>query len=106
MLDEGARAVLPDREPLGAKNQRLDIKVQAPTVEDSVATVVIEIKWSDNKKEISTSLVKQLGEQYLVGLNLTHGIYLVGWCGPREPDHGKGLGLRARSRPRVPPPST
>ncbi|MCH7641598.1 hypothetical protein IID22_05385 [Patescibacteria group bacterium] len=42
-----------------------DIKVEAPTVDGPQATIVVEIKWSDNK-EVSTSLEEQLGCKYLL----------------------------------------
>ena len=47
-------------------------------------TVIIEVKWSDNAG-VSTSLVTQLGEDYLLQNNLTHGIYLVGWSASTKP---------------------
>jgi len=68
-----------DREPLANINQRLDIKVQAPTIAGGRATVVIEVKWSDNP-DVSLSLSEQLGDEYLIGQNLSYGVYLVGWC--------------------------
>ncbi len=79
MLDS-ATVVFINREPLASKNQRLDIKVQALTLDGRPVTVIIELKWS-NHPDVSTSLVEQLGEEYLLGQNMTHGIYLVGWCG-------------------------
>ncbi len=79
VLDNPA-VVFINREPLASKDQRLDIKVEAPTVDGLPVAVIIEIKWSDNP-EVSTSLTEQLGEEYLVGQNLSHGIYLVGWNG-------------------------
>lgn len=60
--------------------RRLDIRVIAPTVQNGKATVVIEVKWSDNE-EMSVSLYDQLGDKYLIQEGLTHGIYLVGWNG-------------------------
>ncbi|HKQ49698.1 MAG TPA: hypothetical protein VJZ71_16615 [Phycisphaerae bacterium] len=80
VLDVGTKVVFVDRETLGAKSQRLDIKVQAPTVSGTPATVVIEIKWSDNVAVLD-SLAKQLGDDYLTAQQLTHGIYFVGWSG-------------------------
>lgn len=76
-----------DREPLAARNTRNDIKVQAPSIDGPRLTVIIEIKWSDNA-DVSTSLVDQLGEDYLLNNGLTHGLYLVGWSVPtrRWPD--------------------
>jgi hypothetical protein len=81
VLDAGTKVIIVNREPLATKDQRLDIKVQAPTVGGTVATVVIELKWSDNPG-VSTSLVEQLTKEYLAGSGLTHGIYLVGWSKP------------------------
>lgn len=60
--------------------RRLDIRVIAPTVQNGKATVVIEVKWSDNE-EMSVGLSDQLGDNYLMQEALTHGIYLVGWNG-------------------------
>ena len=68
-----------NREPLGALKRKFDIKIEAPAL-DGKATVVIEVKWSDNK-EVSTSLHEQLGEKYLVANDFSYGIYLVGWMG-------------------------
>lgn len=70
--------VVLNRETLEAANRKFDVKVQAPKIGGDTATVVIEVKWSDNE-DVSTSLASQLGEQYLVQENLTHGIYFVGW---------------------------
>jgi len=81
-----------DREPLAGMNQRLDIKVQAPTVTGGRATVVIEVKWSDND-DVSSSLCDQLGKKYLLGQGLTHGIYLVGWYRNRTWT-GNPMGMR------------
>ena len=78
VLDVETQAVFINREALASKDQRLDLKVQSPTLSGESATVVIEIKWSDNA-EVSTSLCEQLGEEYLFNENLTRGIYLVGW---------------------------
>ena len=44
------------------------------------ATVIIEIKWSDNK-DAKSGLENQLVRNYLIGHGLSHGIYLVGWNG-------------------------
>jgi hypothetical protein len=81
-----------DREPLAGMNQRLDIKVQAPTVTGGRATVVVEVKWSDND-DVSSSLGDQLGKKYLLGQGLTHGIYLVGWYRNRT-WAGNPMGIR------------
>lgn len=69
-----------ERETQVKYRRRLDIKVTAPKINGGYATVVIEVKWSDNA-EISTSLKDQLGKKYLLDANLNHGIYLVGWNG-------------------------
>lgn len=69
-----------DRETRVRYRRQLDIRVLAPTTRGDTARVIIEIKWSDNN-DISTSLRYQLGEKYLRGESLTHGIYLVGWTG-------------------------
>lgn len=97
VLDRSTQVFI-DREPLAGMNQRQDVKVQAPTLSGGHATVVIEVKWSDNK-DVSSSLSDQLGDNYLLGQGLTHGIYLVGWYG-----HGKGkwVGSPAGGRPRKP----
>jgi len=70
-----------DREPLASADQRLDLKIQAPTISGGRATVIIEVKWSDNP-DCATSLQGQLGKRYLIDDGETHGIYFVGWCGP------------------------
>src|SRR5205085_8369514 len=48
VLGPTTKVVFVDREALASRNQRLDIKVQAPTVQGPPATVIIEVKWSDN----------------------------------------------------------
>lgn len=73
-----------NREPLAARDTRNDIKVQAPSINGGLLTVIIEIKWSDHR-DVSTSLVNQLGKGYLLENNLTHGIYLVGWSDDTKP---------------------
>jgi len=60
--------------------RRLDLRVVAPRLSGGLATVVIEVKWSDNV-EVETSLETQLGEKYLLGEGRSHGIFLVGWSG-------------------------
>ncbi|MCK4376170.1 MAG: hypothetical protein KAX19_12600, partial [Candidatus Brocadiae bacterium] len=72
--------VIANREDLAAYDRRFDLKIQAPKLGGGFATVVIEVKWSDNPT-ISTALSSQLGHDYLIGSNLTHGMYLVGWNG-------------------------
>jgi len=76
-----------DRETLAARDTRNDIKIQAPSIDGTRLTVILEIKWSDNDRAL-TSLSTQLGRDYLLLSDLTHGIYLVGWCRPtrRWPD--------------------
>jgi len=80
-----------NREPLAARDTRNDIKVQAPSIDGGLLTVIIEIKWSDHR-DVSTSLVDQLGKGYLRETNSTHGIYLVGWSGDRCTWKKKALG--------------
>jgi hypothetical protein len=60
--------------------RRFDLLVKAPTLDRALATVVIEIKWSDNE-ETRSSLVEQLARKYLRDHGNSHGIYLVGWTG-------------------------
>jgi len=69
-----------DRETKVKLRRRTDIKVIAPTVGGALATVVIEVKWSDNR-DVAVSLERQLGEKYLVGQDESHGVYVVGWIG-------------------------
>jgi len=80
VLERDTHIIL-NREPLATKDQRIDIKVQAPTVQGTVVTVVVELKWSTNGR-VSTSLAAQLARDYLAEGNVTHGIYLVGWSYP------------------------
>ena len=68
------------REPQVKYDRRFDLEVAAPTIDGQWARVVVEIKWSDNP-ETKSSLVNQLVRKYLLGHQLAHGIYLVGWCG-------------------------
>ena len=79
VLDDGTQVII-NREPLANRNKRTDLKVEAPTIAGERATVIIEVKWSDNP-ELSISLTEQLGTCYLLGDSLTRGIYFVGWCG-------------------------
>ena len=69
-----------NRETVEAANQRHDVKVQAQTLDGGVATLVIEIKWSDHH-DAHHALIDQLAERYLAADHLTDGIYLLGWCG-------------------------
>lgn len=73
-----------NREPLAAGDTKNDFRVQAFSTDKVHLTVVVEVKWSDNP-DVSTSLVTQLGEDYLLRNGLTHGIYLVGWSGATKP---------------------
>jgi hypothetical protein len=69
------------REDQVAYRRRFDLRLTAPCLgTQQLATVVIEIKWSTNP-ETKTSLVDQLGQQYLLGEQLRHGVFLVGWSG-------------------------
>lgn len=74
------RPIFKNRETLAARNTRNDIKIETTSIDGKPLTLIIEVKWSDHR-EVSTSLVEQLGRQYLLENGLTHGIYLVGWCG-------------------------
>lgn len=74
------RPIFKNRETLAARNTRNDIKIETASLDGKPLTLIIELKWSDNA-EVSTSLVEQLGKEYLLENSLTHGIYLVGWCG-------------------------
>ena len=79
VLSDATKVIL-TREALSTGDRRTDIKVQAPTVDGNIVAVVIELKRSTNR-DVSTSLRTQLVDQYLTGEGLTHGIYLIGWCG-------------------------
>ncbi len=78
VLDESTVVIL-NRETVEAANRRFDIKIQAPVIGGRLATLVVEVKWSDND-DVSTAIVEQLGTRYLVEEQLTHGLYVVGWC--------------------------
>lgn len=70
--------------------QRLDLRITASCLGGAgAATVVVEIKWSTNA-ETRSGLVEQLGERYLLGERLTHGVFLVGWSGTWRPGDGTG----------------
>jgi len=69
-----------DREVEVKYGRRTDIRIIAPTPNRSFATVVIEVKWSDNPS-LACALTEQLGENYLLDLGLQDGIYVVGWNG-------------------------
>ena len=86
-----------DRETLAAKNTRNDLKVQAVSLNGSPLSVIIEVKWSDHP-ELSTAQAEQLAQQYLLDNDLTHGIYLVGWCGKAGPWRTCALGARPTDR--------
>jgi hypothetical protein len=82
--------VLIVREDQVARRQRLDLRVTAPCRGTrKLATVVIEVKWSTNN-ETRTGLVSQLGQRYLLGEGLTHGVFFVGWSGQWWPGDGSG----------------
>src|SRR5206468_241409 len=65
--------------------------VQAVSLDGKPLTVIIEVKWSDHR-DLSTSQEGQLMQQYLLENGLTHGIYLVGWCGKVGAWRRKALG--------------
>jgi hypothetical protein len=78
------------REDQVSRRQRFDLRVTAPCHgTHQLAKVVIEVKWSTNS-EMRTGLVSQLGERYLLGEELTHGVFLVGWSGEWRPGDGTG----------------
>jgi hypothetical protein len=78
------------REDQVANRQRLDLRVLAPCHGgNGMAQVVVEVKWSTND-ETRVGLVDQLGNRYLLGETLTHGIFLVGWSGEWWPRDGTG----------------
>ena len=80
------------REDQVAYRRRFDLRVMAPCQgNQQVATVVVEIKWSTNP-ETKTALVDQLGQKYLIGEQLTHGIYVVGWSGWWGPGQRRSKG--------------
>jgi hypothetical protein len=84
------------REDQVSRRQRLDLRVTAPRHGTGrLATVIVEVKWSTND-ETRTGLVSQLGERYLLGEGLTHGIFLVGWSGEWRPGDGSGANTDAR----------
>lgn len=74
-----------DRETEIKRKRRTDIRVIAPVIGTrQLVTTVIEVKWSDNsgaKRGVSTGLTEQLGKDYLLEENLSHGVFLVGWNG-------------------------
>ncbi len=87
-LIQGAEVVVV-REDQVRYRRRLDLRVVAPCLGGKeTATVVLELKWSDNR-ETEAGLEVQLGRKYLLGEGLTHGVYLVAWCGHW---HRKGSG--------------
>jgi hypothetical protein len=87
--------------------RRLDLRIVAPCrYAQQLATVVVEAKWSDNA-ETETSLTEQLGKNYLLGQQLTRGVYLVGWCGhwkakgkPRQTDRADLIAYLTAQRDR------
>jgi hypothetical protein len=79
------------REDQIAHRQRVDLRVVAPCHRTGkLATVVVEVKWSDND-ETRTGLVEQLGRRYLLDEKLTHGIFVVGWTGKWSSGAGKKM---------------
>jgi hypothetical protein len=76
------------REAQQSRRQRFDLVVVAPCHgSTALAKVVVELKWSTNK-DVQTGLVEQLGNRYLLGEGLEHGIFLVGWSGKWRPGRG------------------
>lgn len=92
---ESPRVTILNRETHEADQRKFDIKVEAPTVDGAKATIVIEIKWSDNK-EVSTSLSDQLGCKYLLANHLTHGIYFVALTNKRTTWRQGAFGSRPK----------
>ena len=86
-----------NRETLAARDTRNDLKIQAPSIHGTLLTVIIEIKWSDNR-DVSTNLVHQLGEDSLIRNGLSHGIYLVGWSGKSASWKRTALGKALRKK--------
>ena len=81
------------REDQVARRQRFDLRVTAPCHGSrKLLTIVIEVKWSTNN-ETRSGLVSQLGDSYLRGEGLTHGIFLVGWSGEWRPGDGSGANI-------------
>jgi hypothetical protein len=78
------------REDQVARRQRLDLRVVTPRHGGTgLAQVVVEVKWSTNE-ETRSGLVDQLGNRYLLGEGLTHGVFAVGWSGGWYPRDGSG----------------
>ncbi len=94
VLGSDATVIELSRERQGRFLQRKDLLIEANCIDRSRASVVVEIKWSENR-DMSTSLGKQLGDKYLVGEHRTHGIYLVAWT-------GKVLGWKKKAQTSVP----
>lgn len=89
MVDEVKIVIL--REDEVKYRQRFDLRILAPCHGTrTLATVVVEIKWSTNA-ETKSSLVDQLGDRYLRGEGLRRGVFLVGWCGEWTPGDGTGV---------------
>jgi hypothetical protein len=81
-VGEGTTEVIIVREPRENFRRRTDLLVKVPTIFATLAEVVIEVKWSDNRtgKGVSNSLCEQLGNQYLLAEQRTHGVFMVGWA--------------------------
>jgi hypothetical protein len=94
VLGSDATIIDISRERQGRFLQRKDLLVEARCIDGSKASVVIELKWSENR-DISTSLARQLGDKYLVAEHRTHGIYLVAWT-------GKVLGWKTKAQTPTP----
>jgi hypothetical protein len=63
------------REDQIAYNCRLDLRVIASCLQSGkLATVIIEVKWSDNP-ETATSLTEQLGRKCFLAMGVKHGVF-------------------------------
>lgn len=73
-----------NREVQATMLSKLDIKVEALPLRGCAEplTLVIEVK-GDWHAEVSTALGDQLAKRYLLANHWTHGIYLIGWFGPK-----------------------
>jgi len=100
VLASGHTTIFSDRESLAARNTRNDVKIQTLSVSGRPLTVIVEIKWSDHP-DVSTGQIEQLAKQYLLENGLTHGIYLVGWCGEAAPWKENALGQPPTERSRL-----
>jgi hypothetical protein len=82
------------REPQVKYQRRFDLQIVAPTIDGKLASVVIEMKWSDNP-ETKGGLENQFVRNYLLGHALNYGIYLVAWCGAWKEKGNKRKNIQA-----------